>query len=199
MTFDMRYSKIPSSPEFDAIKWKEGRAIIGAPSGADPDKYPGAKTELPILVAYFDFDNDGQIDTVVKNGFNRGYSYMSNGKGDGLLEEYLMVFRGQKLEFTNLPSLWAIQNEAPIPQQPVSSNSTTYIRPFIYNVHTYVARYDMDLEKSSDAEDKRPQESIKETMSILDFHFSDAVNKFTHKSEWDLTTVCEYKMNQIKN
>lgn len=38
LTMAMRYSKVPSSPEFDAIPWHEGHAVFG---GGHPDD-PGA-------------------------------------------------------------------------------------------------------------------------------------------------------------
>src|SRR5882757_273553 len=49
-TFDMRLSKVPTSAEFDAIAWKEARGSSG-----------GQATQKPVLIAYFDFDNDGVV------------------------------------------------------------------------------------------------------------------------------------------
>jgi hypothetical protein len=49
-TVAMLASRMPSSPEFDAVQWKEGRAIFGEPpESAGPQN----ATVMPILVAYF--------------------------------------------------------------------------------------------------------------------------------------------------
>jgi hypothetical protein len=55
----LRYSKYPSSPEFDAIDWREGRSFFREA----PDKL------APTLVAIVDIDNDGEKDLVIKTQF----------------------------------------------------------------------------------------------------------------------------------
>jgi hypothetical protein len=58
MTLQMSFSALPTSPEFDAIHWREGRIDLGAPVG-----------ESPALIAEFDLDNDNRPELVVKSGF----------------------------------------------------------------------------------------------------------------------------------
>jgi uncharacterized protein len=61
-TYDMFLAKYPTSPEFAAVKWREGRY----------EPPPGSiYTEPPILVAQVDIDNDGENEWIVKYGFMR--------------------------------------------------------------------------------------------------------------------------------
>jgi hypothetical protein len=193
-TFDMRYSKVPSSPEFDAVEWKEGRAIIGEPVGGVP--MPGGHTPIPILVAYIDIDNDGQIDTVAKTGFNGGYSYMAYGNGSGLDSEYLVTWPGEKLDFTGVRSLWPLENATPVDKLPIGYDGS-YLRPFVYKGRSYLAKYEIDLGEDYDATSKPPYKPLHETMSILSLHFGGTISEVTHKPIWDIDIVCQYRMNQI--
>jgi hypothetical protein len=87
ITFDMQFSAQPTAPEFSAIQWSEGRIVRGGcPAG---QTCPEDLRPEPVLVAYFDFDNDGAVDTVVKLGsFFPGYERMS------WAQEFLIVWRG---------------------------------------------------------------------------------------------------------
>lgn len=194
MTFDMRFSKVPSSPEFDAIQWKEGRVIFGGP----PEK-AGPQSNVPrtALVARVDFDNDGQLDTVMKIGFVKGYSYIANDRTVGLFEEYLKVWRGRRIDFSNPQSLWDLWGGAPKSQWPIDTNGT-YVRPFIYKGHTYSAQYDMDIGEGGIAM-RTPPYLPRETMSILNFRFTGATSEFTKAPVWTMDTVCRYAMRQIKS
>ncbi|HEY1214040.1 MAG TPA: hypothetical protein VGE93_10465, partial [Bryobacteraceae bacterium] len=185
MTFEMRYSKVPSSPEFDAIGWQEGRALIGEPNES------GGNKPLPILVAYFDIDNDGSLDTVVKTGFNSGYSRMANGKSNWLNDEYLVVWRGVRVDFSQLRHVWPRKDELPDAKWPFTENGT-YLRPFLYAGRTYLASYEIDLGENYDA--MLP----KETMSIIELSYTGASSNFTHQPVWDHKLVCRYRMNRIK-
>ena len=130
MTFDMTYSRLPTSPEFEAINWRERRIQHGQPIG-----------DSPALVATVDIDNDGKPDTVVKGGFMRSHATGVAGGG----QDALYIFRH---ESTPLPS--------PIPPQMLGAKradggpavitetpDTPYrlIRPFLYRGTTYLAAY----------------------------------------------------------
>lgn len=56
----MSQAKFPSSPEFEAINWREGRYKSTVSS---------KEVTLPVLVADFDIDNDGTLDTVLHGTF----------------------------------------------------------------------------------------------------------------------------------
>lgn len=54
----MQYSKLPTSPEFEAIHWQEGRYA-----------FKGGEYQYPFLFAEFDIDNDGTKEMVFKSAF----------------------------------------------------------------------------------------------------------------------------------
>ena len=80
-TAPMRHARRPSSPEFDAVLWREGRRIDLIPlyipsesrrksieKGYQFNK--GGDRLAPLLIADFDIDNDGKVETVVQDEFN---------------------------------------------------------------------------------------------------------------------------------
>lgn len=60
MANQMLFSRFPSSPEFEAIQWREGRY---------KSLLRSSEVNEPVLVADFDIDNDGKLDTVIHDGF----------------------------------------------------------------------------------------------------------------------------------
>ena len=182
-TFTMRFSKVPGSPEFDSVGWEEGRALIGIGS-----------TPQPILIAHFDFDNDGVVDTVVKVGFNGGYDYVTF--GGHVLAESLLVFRGQMIIPQGVVKLASLTDHVPEDHRPVIVNAT-YERPFLYKSRAYVARYDEDLGEDDDAGKRPPYRPLSETMSILTYHFSGSSEPLTGAPQWDAETVCKFSMSQV--
>jgi hypothetical protein len=189
VTFDMRHSKFPSSPEFDAVQWIETRAANDLPS------WNGALE--PVLIAHVDIDNDGNIDTVVKSGFTRGYAYMANSTGDGHYAEKIFIWRRQRLPIEVLKSLWILQ-----PVNRVSSRTTylgpsTYQRPFVYQGKTYVANYDMNIGEEGEALNKPPYVPAKETMTVRRFEASDRSGDPVAAS-WVGETECLFNMIQFQ-
>ena len=182
-TFDMRLSKVPSSPEFDAIPWSEGRALVGL-----------QKSPVPILMAYFDFDNDGHIDTVIKLGFSRGYDYTTS--SGNVFEENLVVFRGKQVAAKPILNLQL----APVPGEEAPVVATAmYERPFVHQGRTYVAQYDEDLGNDFDAGNKSPYKPTSETMTILSYEFSGSTDPTTGKPSWDQKTICTFSMMQTNS
>jgi hypothetical protein len=182
-TFTMRFSKTPSSAEFNSVAWREGRALIGVSTKPEP-----------ILIAYLDFDNDGQLDTVIKVGFSGGYKYMTYG-GD-LFAEHILVLRGRQMELKGVLPLNTLTKDVPFALAPVIATAT-YERPFIYQAHTYVAQYDEDLGEGFAAAKKPLYKPIRETMSILSYRFTGRAEANTNAPEWDVDTVCRFEMSQI--
>lgn len=197
MTWEMALSKVPTSPEFDAIKWQEGRAIEGETrerAGPLNDKL------LPILVGYFDIDNDGKPDTVIKMAFTRGYDYMIFGPGGtGLHDEYMIVLHDYQLPISSLPlSYHALDSENS--QYLTEQINASYERPFIYEGRVYIARYDVATDANGNVlfrsrKDTTPRE---EKMAVLSYKLSGKID--VHRGpEWDVTTVCQFKMTQQRN
>ena len=177
-TFTMLSSKKPSSPEFDAVPWKEGRAILG-----DPPESAGPvnDTPMPILVTYVDFYNDGHMDAVIKKQFTRGYSYMANSGGNGLDDELITVILDQKLSPGPTLSWWDLRKKAQSSSKFINTIDAAYERLFIYKGQTYVAHYDIQLSTNPNA--VKPS---KELMSVLRYHVSDGQGE----------VICQYRMIQ---
>src|SRR5882724_10053584 len=93
--FLVRYSAIPTNSEYSAITWEQGRVIDATSEDRPPVGAPSIATTRIVLVAHFDFDNDGTMDTVVKDGFSQGYNAMALGGGNDLFSERLWVWRGR--------------------------------------------------------------------------------------------------------
>lgn len=128
-TFTMSYSRLPTSAEFEAVDWREGRIQYGGPVG-----------EGPALVAELDIDNDGKKDFVVKGCFMRTPAVIQDGGAD-----CLYIFRGKTLDLPN-----------PIPQEMLGPRGSAsgpaviaalpevpyrLIRPFRFQGTTYLAGY----------------------------------------------------------
>lgn len=93
MTNVMMYSKIPTSPEFQAVPWSEGHASAG-------DNIRNARGEVvtfSYLIAYFDIDNDGVDDTVVQTQFTRGYSAIVAAGESGDVGENISVYHDKRV------------------------------------------------------------------------------------------------------
>jgi hypothetical protein len=186
-TFDMALSKLPSSPEFDAIAWEETRVTTGAPAGV---QIPESSRPLAALIAYFDFDNDGRKDTVLKYGFTRGYEAIRDRAESA---EYLSVWRSKTKEVRPNASLWALANAVGA-DRPIAANGQ-YLRPFMYEGRAYVAKYEM---RFSDFESGKlgPYQISKETMTILDLRDTGAHVELTRMPVWTETAVCQFEMTR---
>lgn len=133
-TLLMSYSRYPTSPEFDAVDWREGR-ITGM---------PGEASGLhPVLVADIDIDNDGLKETVLKTAFMLQY-YSGNGSG-GEDVLYVLPQRSAPLahpiswhevisagDQSNRIALIALSEDVPF----------RLIRPFVYEGTTYLMGYE---------------------------------------------------------
>lgn len=189
-TFEMRFSAWPTSPEFSAIHWKEGKAV---PGGCPAGKTCAGEAPMPILIAHFDFDNDGSVDTVIKEGgsFFQGYGDMSH------VMEYLEVWRGQRLKITGTPSLWDLAHPRDKALRPITLVGT-YLRPFIYRGVTYVASYQPDF----GTERPYPSYPVREDMLIERYYFAGrrvARGEFGIPGypEWSVETVCNMQMQRL--
>jgi hypothetical protein len=188
MAYAMRYSLAPSSEEFKAIPWNEGRAIFG-----DPPETAGpvSTVPMPVLVAHFDFDNDGTTDTVMKLGFTRGIDYMWNERSVGWNEEYLYVWRSKLIQFHSPQSLWELMAGAKPEARPMEEVNGDYLRPFRFKGHTYVAEYHIGSPKH-----QGKQLRMRESMSVSSYRPADQSVSATASTQWKESKVCEYSMIQ---
>lgn len=192
-TFEMRFSAQPTSPEFSSIHWKEGTAITG---GCPAGKVCAREGPEPILVAHFDFDNDGTIDTVIKHGFSRGYRHVSG------VDEYLTVLRDQTIEGEGVVDLTKLVRVHNGESAPVVWGS--YLRPFIYQRTAYVARYVQNL-GISDGGDSEPvprpwtTPPDREDMLVQQYFSTEQKQNTTRRPEWAMRTICDFEMKQVSN
>jgi hypothetical protein len=184
------YSAFPTSPEFSAINWRRGFAVLGGcPIGKT---CPGEGPEL-ILAAHFDFDNDGSKDTVIKTGtFFQGYDAMF------VAEEHLIVWRGQTLAITETSLLWNLEHPKDNKLSAIII-SGMYLRPFIYQDTTYVARYVPYFTEGHDQESGPPPYPSREDMLIERYHFSGLKDDITGRPNWATNTICDLRMKRLNN
>lgn len=143
-TFLMRYSKLPTSPEFEAIKWREGRRISPPVlSEADckqennRDSVLCKSQESPFLVAEFDINNDGRDEQVVKTSFMSDWAY-GNTPIDGL-----QILKKKKIDFSRqLPPSMKF-GHIPLTHRGKGGeleiiDSWRHIRPFVLFGKTYL-------------------------------------------------------------
>lgn len=169
------HSRYPSSSEFDAINWQLGQMQSGPTVPAEP-----------ILVAHFDFDNDGQIDTVAKIGFTRGYGDLTNPNGTNATE-YLYVWRSRP-DVTVDPA--SLSNE--VPQDRPSVVTGGYMRPFIYKGRVYVARYGLHTTPNRVPE--------REWMLVGEFKYTGALDPVLgNRPALHESFLCRFQMIDLRN
>ena len=179
MTFDMRYSKVPSSAEFDAIGWREGHVSLGAVELTPPK---------PVLFANIDIDNDGAIDTVMRAGFSNGYAYMISRPDPE--PESIGVWRSVQLNVAKVRAL----SELNVRQ--IGGAVGGRLRPFTIGGRNYVAAYYMDLGGDFRSAFRPPYRPVKETMEVQSYRFTGEINKVTKAPQWTIDTLCRYSMQQ---
>lgn len=196
-TFAMRYSRQPSSTEFDAIDWQEG--LVSTDEASNAPGGPRIASTRHVLIAHFDFDNDGAADTVIKYGFSPGYSAMAYGSGgDGQNAERLAVWRGKNVSIDDTPSWNALLASADdVVKRPVLANAS-YLRPFIYKNITYAVEYSIDLGPNFDATEKPPYRPRGETMRVVNFAAKSIMSAGGPPS-WRPSNVCSFRVVQTSS
>ena len=186
-TMTMIWTKLPSSPEFESIAWREGRMVTGAPPGVE---IPQSRTPRPVLIAHFDFDNDGHQDTVVKSGFSGGYYAILGGHSG----EYLYVLCGKTIDIEPGTALWTWLYQIDPEDVPLSV-AGQYLRPFIYRDRAYVAQYEAGF---NDPASRSPNQYAPdfETMSVVEYKDEGERSELTGARIWSERIVCKYKMTK---
>jgi len=191
-TYVMRFSVQPTSPEFSAIHWEEGTAVLGGCSACSWDHVP-----FPIMVAHLDIDNDGTTDTVIKQQFFRGYRHARDSM------EYLTVWRNQALSVSGVVDIGRLDHPKSQALVPIIVTGI-YLRPFIYAKRVYVARYTQDLGLSDDSTAEPEivpwtQPPTREDMLVQQYVFTGEKEKVTDRPVWTIRTICDFQMKQLNN
>lgn len=131
MALDLRSSAFPTSPEFEAVQWKEGRIV-----------YSNPREMRPMLTAKVDIDNDGEADTLVKATFMQGFSQGARSVPGG--EDRIFVLNKGQSDLENItPEAFNATGK----RRPALIGYVTLglfarsIRPFIYDGTTYLSVY----------------------------------------------------------
>ncbi|UCV05667.1 hypothetical protein [Dechloromonas denitrificans] len=168
-TYEMLLSKFPSSPEFDAVKWKEG--MVCYPEGGNEDIcHPH-----PMLVAEIDIDNDGHKEWVVKHSFmfKIPTKFVSDaGDEDYSGEDGLALFPKDGLDLTMPLTLKQLVHGQKSGRQPrlLDLKVALQLRPFAYKGKTYLSAYQIVLDDKNLSPKKHPPYQLypdREYMNIL--------------------------------
>lgn len=132
-TYEMRYSKLPTSPEFEVIEWCEWRFA---------DIYAGKNRGYrPILVAEFDIDNNGSTDTVIKKFFMSHYTTFGGWYGGDGGEDSMVIYPKGEFSLALTPTADEVYHGKVGMERPrVISNRQ--LRPFIIKNATYLSQYE---------------------------------------------------------
>ncbi|HZM36205.1 MAG TPA: hypothetical protein VFC18_17170 [Burkholderiales bacterium] len=118
--WETQFARYPSSPEFDAIRWK-----------AHTYKVANTSRSRSALFAEFDIDNDGSKDLVVRVGFFTG----SPGSWD-----YLWIFDPGGVQFNEFHTHADFLKRI-APSRRAVIGYPLHQRPFIYKGRTYLHGY----------------------------------------------------------
>jgi hypothetical protein len=183
--FAMSFSRKPSSPEFEAIEWREGRIDYGQPAG-----------DGPALVAEFDIDNDGKQELVIKSGFVR--TYESDGGRGGW--DYVYVLWSRRMQ--DLPNPIPLSTASGRTGQATLASGRTgqatltlspefpyrFIRPFRLDGTTYIATY------GETYKNKRMTEFVDILKYLGGGHFV----KIGERSPIQVSRVCRLRMQPVR-
>lgn len=191
VTFDLRFLSQPTSTEFLKINWKQGLAIAG---GCPPGKVCSGQTPQPILVAYFDFENNGTTDTVIILGAFPGYMDAVNP-----INEYVTVWRNQIIPIKGVVDLWKLAHPDDKNLTPLLIDGK-YFRVFVYEGRTYIAKYMPQYAQYDTNPNAMPVwtwRPSREDMLVQQYSFTGQKNGDTGRAEWTIDTVCDFEMKSL--
>lgn len=141
MTYGMRFFRQPTSPEFEAITWMEGREELST---------AGNITYHSVLWGDVDIDNDGRLETVWVAGFYNSWQNSREKAHNGA--DYLYVFpQGAVSIKPYLSTQEAVElihgkaQRVSLPRLLTSMSQDSLgmgLRPFIFDGVTYLSSYD---------------------------------------------------------
>ncbi|OIR07702.1 hypothetical protein GALL_99840 [mine drainage metagenome] len=181
----MSFSFQPTSPEFDAIKWRVGKQIQPG-SGQNHDVYPN----IPFIAADIDINNDGQIKTFIKHGFMSCYLGYGGACNSG---DSWSIFRKGDIDLMQGPIEWDVpiqgQNGHPPLAVILENLACNIVRPFIYDGVTYLSCYNRKLNSVRDYRKGTPH---REYTDVLKYQGIEKLpdGRTLLKAE----TVCRFRM-----
>lgn len=182
----MRFSKLPTSPEFAAIKWREGRYRVSARSGSDHG-------DQPFLVSQLDIDNDGRPETLVKSSFMQDFSPSYGSAVGG--EDTIFVFREGDIDLSKKIEFQDLFNGQGGKRKPImisGSFKRRLIRPFVLDRIVYLSTYEQRWE---DGEYSGPDTRLLgEYINVLRYRGGGENLGAGNWSPLDLELVCRFRM-----
>ena len=178
---DLIFSAFPSSLEFDAVPWMEGRA---------------ARRISPTLIAELDIDNDGKPETVIKTSFMLGYSPAHNSAPGG--EDTIWIVDKEHVNLSE-PLADIDLYKSVGEQRPARLAADTFgmpvrsIRPFRLDGVTYLGVYEQEVSR----EGKRWR--TRETMWVMKYR-QGGWNK--GGGNWEpvqAARLCRFRMVPVKD
>jgi hypothetical protein len=181
----MGYSRQPSSPEFDAITWREGR--FGFSTHRD----------RPMLVAELDIDNNGKPDLVIKRSFMEGFE-PSHGSAPGG-EDTLLVFEIGALDLQreiHFAPGFRVANAKPATIH--GAYERRLIRPFVLNGVVFLSTYEQVWE-GGEFQDlgSRFSRLEGEYMHVLRYKAGAHLLGPGQWSQLEVEPICRYRMEVI--
>lgn len=188
------YSKYPTSPEFEAIKWREGRTWLQGGEWLRGHK-PEDITLYPMLVAEFDIDNDGVTETVFKNSFMYEFAVEGLDNPYSADDDHLEIYPEGGFVFNGIPELGEIAHGQPNGPAPRFLEARQ-LRPFILNGVTYLSKYEpfwsaKKLDKFTPRGHLLP---IKEYLYIVKYKGGGQFIKFGKYTKEEMESVCRLRM-----
>ncbi len=188
----MSFSFQPTSPEFDAIKWKVGKLIT--PTHGEPGGVPND----PFIAADIDLNNDGQTKIVIKNEFMTCYNFYS---ADCSPADSWSVFRKGDIDVMKGPIEWDVPIQGQDGHPPLAyiygrSSECRIVRPFIYDGVTYLSCYSQDWGINGPDINRRTPD--KEYTNILKYQGVEKLPLPDGRTLLKAETVCRFRMNVAK-
>lgn len=184
----------PSSPEFEAIKWREGRYKYQTTDTKSGGEVVITGTIInPLLVADFDIDNDGKMDTVIQGGFFEGMVY-------GI--DSFSVYPAGTVDLKDLVGESVVKvrdvqsfREVDGMGETLSVGVDTWrsLRPFILGGVTYLsgARYE------SPYDGFKPNHIYKDYVDILKYIKGSSFRKGRNQPPLEFETICRFRMTEV--
>lgn len=175
------FSAFPSSPEFEAVNWREGRVIRNA-----------AKNETTrMLVAEVDLNNDGQNEILLKTAFMLSYTPAGGSAPGG--QDTIFAFRKNQVDLsigvTGQMLYRQTGSESPVQiDDGTLGMSARIIRPFIYKGVTYLSVYEQLVPEFGS------QEVTGEKMWVLKYRDGGRNLGDGHWAPVQADRICEFRM-----
>ena len=202
-TWSVHHSRRPSSPEFDAVPWRSALRIDRSSPDAPPlslcEKYRKEKKMSPegtrcfyfLLIADFDIDNDGRVETVVKDSFMTGYPPLEHHSSDnyfifpqGTIDPWQFAYGRGFLDRYDKFGSW-----------PRTLPIEFMARPFILDDVIYLSSYHRWWKDDNQIIQEDPD---REYMEVFKLNGSDEVTPKTQYSpaKYNMDLICRLKMNR---